>query len=119
MTDFGIRLKEAMQEKGITASELSRQSGVGKNMISYYLAGKCLAKQDKVYLLAKTLGVDPGWLMTGVEPEKTERTMPIVIPDTEMFMKITNYMSREEYDTVMEIFNRTIERMKEKGLIDL
>ena len=69
MTDFGNRLKEAMDRQKINASELSRLSGVGKNMISYYLNGKCLAKQDKIFLLARALHVDPGWLMSVVVHE--------------------------------------------------
>lgn len=72
MTDFGFRLRQSMAEKGISASDLSRASGVGKNLISYYIHGRCLAKQDKVYLLAKALDVDPGWLMTGYEPDTKE-----------------------------------------------
>ena len=65
---FMMRLRLAMSEKGITASELSRLSNVGKSDISNYLKGKYVPKQDKCYLLAKALGVDPGWLMTGWEP---------------------------------------------------
>ena len=117
--EFQYRLQKSIAAKGITASELSRLSGVGKADISNYINGKYLAKQDKVLLLAKALDVDPGWLMTGEEPVSSPRKMPILIPDTKMFMKITNYMSREDYDIVMDIFNRTIEKMKEKGLIDL
>ena len=52
MENFGTRLKHTMEEKGMSASELSRASGVGKNLISYYIHGRCLAKQDKVFLLA-------------------------------------------------------------------
>ena len=72
MDSFGSRLKEAMEKQNINASELSKLSGVGKNLISYYINGKYTAKQDKVYLLAKALNVDPGWLMTGVEPDTRE-----------------------------------------------
>ena len=67
--EFMYRLRKAMNDKGINASDLSRLSGVGKSDISYYLKGKYLPKQDKCYLLAKALGVDPGWLMTGVAPK--------------------------------------------------
>lgn len=66
-TEFAIRLKQAMENAGLTASELSKESNVGKSDISNYLNGKYLPKQDKCYLLAKALNVDPGWLMTGVE----------------------------------------------------
>lgn len=72
MNDFAIRLRLAMERKNINASELSRLSGVGKNLISYYLHSYCLPKQDKCYLLAEALNVDPGWLMTGVEPDTKE-----------------------------------------------
>lgn len=68
--EFMYRLRMAMGNKGISASELSRISGVGKSDISYYLKGKYVPKQDKCYMLAKALDVDPGWLMTGFGPSK-------------------------------------------------
>lgn len=84
MSDFGNRLKEAMEKEKITASELSKISGIGKNLISYYINGKCVGKQDKVYLLAKALHVDPGWLITGVQPRKQQETdMSNYQPETE------------------------------------
>jgi transcriptional regulator with XRE-family HTH domain len=115
MTDFGVRLKKAMDDKRMNASELSRLSGVGKNLISYYVNGKYLAKQDKVYLLAKALDVDPGWLITGVEPEKDviERSIPIVVPNSEKFVKLTQYMPEEDFQMVMHAFERAEERMRE------
>ena len=71
MKEFKDRLHEAIIQVGITASELSRISGVGKSDISNYIKGKYLPKQDKCYLLANALNVDAGWLMTGVEPNET------------------------------------------------
>ena len=68
------RLIQAMEAKGINAAELSRLSGVGKPNISAYLNEKYSGKQDKVYLLARALEVDPGWLMTGDEPARLELT---------------------------------------------
>lgn len=70
--NFSSRLRAAMDKRGINASELSRISGVGKSDISYYLKGRYAPKQDKCYLLAKALDVDPGWLMTGAMPEKKD-----------------------------------------------
>ena len=74
--DFRHRLRQAIEQKNISASELSRLSGVGKSDISNYLNGVYVAKQDKCYLLAKALGVDPGWLMTGDDPGETD-TRPV------------------------------------------
>lgn len=68
INDFQHRLLKALEDKNINASELSRLSGVGKSDISNYLNGVYVAKQDKCYMLAKALDVDPGWLMTGDAP---------------------------------------------------
>lgn len=112
MIDFKVRLRNTLQDKNITASELSRLSGVGKSDISNYLNGKYLPKQDKVYLLAKALGVDPGWLMTGVEPSNN-RQLPIVVPDTERFIKLVNYMPQDVYIMVMDAFSDAERRLRE------
>ena len=117
MNNFGIRLKAAMEIRKMSASELSKQSGVGKNLISYYIHGKYLAKQDKVYLLAKALDVDPGWLMTGKKQKSEEEKIPIVVPDSDQFVKIARAMSPEDFDTVMAIFDKTHKMLREKGEI--
>ena len=70
--EFQYRLQKAISEKNITASELSRASGVGKADISNYINGKYMAKADKVMALASALDVDPGWLMTGEEPKTNQ-----------------------------------------------
>ena len=114
MENFGTRLKQTMEEKGMSASELSRASGVGKNLISYYIHGRCLAKQDKVYLLAKALRVNPGWLMTGVE-QVTEETRRIFTPDSDKWRLIITNMTLEDYEMVRDAFNRTERRLIEEG----
>ena len=108
MTDFGIRLKQAMEAKNMSGSDLSRASGVGKNLISYYVNGKVMAKQEKIYALATALGVDPGWLMTGVE-------QTVTIPDSETFRKVLVSMTPEDYNTVMQILEKTESEMKKRG----
>ena len=117
MTDFGKRLKQALDEKGISAAELSRQTGIGKNLISYYIHGVCLAKQDKIYLMAKVLDVNPGWLMTGVEQknENPNREFTIFVPSPK-FVKMTSYMSQEDYENMVRAFENAHKKMKELGV---
>ena len=113
--EFSYRLRKAMADKGISASELSKLSGVGKSDISNYINFKYVPKQDKCYMLAKALGCDPGWLMTGFEPDiPEERVIPIIIPDNERFVKLVSYMPTEDYRMVMEAFARAEKRMKEE-----
>ena len=115
--DFRSRLKQTINDRGITASQLSRLSGVGKSDISNYLNGKYEPKQEKVYLLAKALDVDPGWLITGVQPKPTSEKA-IIIPDTDMFRKIIVNMAKlfpHDYEMVMEAFERTEIEMRARG----
>ena len=122
VTTFRDRFSTLVDESEKTTIDLAKELHVSNQTISAWKIGTRSPKEPTIIAIANHFGVTVEWLM-GFDVEKkapeTGRKMPIVIPDTEMFMKITNYMSREEYDTVMDIFNRTIERMKEKGLIDL
>ena len=113
--DFRYRFLKAFAAKGITAAELSRQSGINKVAIHKYIKGICVPKQDKCYLLAKALDVDPGWLMTGEEPISIPQGNPIVIPDSEVFKKIMMSLSAKDYETVMEIFTRAEAELRAKG----
>lgn len=115
--EFQLRLRQAIADKHITASELSRLSGVGKSDISNYLNGKYLPKQDKIFLLSQALGVDPDWLMTGKVPEPDRTRVPVVVPDSKQFVKIAQALSAEDYETVMRIFEKTFQKLKEKGEI--
>lgn len=67
-SEFRLRLQKALSASGMNAAELSEKTGISEANISNYLNGKYVAKQDKCFLLAKALDVDPGWLMTGYEP---------------------------------------------------
>ena len=67
--EFQYRLQKSLAQSGLTASELSEKTGISEANISNYINGKYVAKQDKCFLLARALNVDPGWLMTGDEPK--------------------------------------------------
>lgn len=63
MNIFQARLKEAIENMGITQAELARRSGISRASITDYLKGKYEAKQDKIYPLAQALNVSEAWLM--------------------------------------------------------
>lgn len=67
---FRHRLYEAMELRELTRSELSAKSGVSKPLISQYLKGAYIPKQENLYLLAKALQVNVSWLMgNDVDPD--------------------------------------------------
>ena len=74
MNDFQYRLLKVISERNISAADLSRATGIDKGAISNYINGAYIPKQDKAYKLARALGVDPGWLMTGDEPSEKRLT---------------------------------------------
>ena len=113
--EFGDRLRKAIADKGISASELSRMSGVGKSDISYYLSGRYLPKQDKCYMMARALDVNPGWLMTGIEQKTTEELREVPVKDTQELVKLIQAMSIEDYTLVMAAIDRTYKKMKQEG----
>lgn len=117
-TEFMWRLRSALEKKGITRTELSKISGVSKGDITHYLKGDYIPKQDKCYLLARALDVDPGWLMTGVEQVKEDYPLSFYL-DAGGFAKVLAYMSNycfEDYKVIVDILNRTCEKMKKEGI---
>lgn len=116
--EFQYRLQKSLAASGMTASELSEKSGISEANISNYINGKYVAKQDKCFLLAQALGVDPGWLMTGDEPRRMDpncREFTIFVPSPN-FVKMTKYMAQEDYENVVKAFEHAYERMKELGV---
>ncbi len=56
------RMRSTMAEKEITQAELAKRTKIRASSISDYLNNRYEPKQDKIYLIAEALGVDPAWL---------------------------------------------------------
>lgn len=77
MSTFADRLNQAMQVRCMKAADLSTASGVDKGLLSHYIRGRYMAKQDKVYALAKALDVSESWLMgKDVPMDRMESPIP-------------------------------------------
>ncbi len=63
VADFSTRLREAIERRGVTAADLSRETQISTSAISRYLKGEFTPKQDKMHALAISLRVSPAWLM--------------------------------------------------------
>lgn len=57
------RLRQAMEIRGLRATDLVDKTGIPKGTISYYLSGKTEPKSDRLYTIAQTLGVSEAWLL--------------------------------------------------------
>ena len=78
MTDIKDRIKEALDAKGWSASELAKRSNINKGTISHYLHGDIIPKQSKIGAMATALGVSPAWLMGYDVNTKGEMLQPKV-----------------------------------------
>jgi transcriptional regulator with XRE-family HTH domain len=56
------RIKKALSIRNITQTELCDRAKISKSSLSEYLSGKHEPKQDKIFMLAQALNVDPVWL---------------------------------------------------------
>ena len=56
------RLKEALNIRGMKASELSDRAGINKPSISCYLSGRYEPKQEALYKMGRVLDVAEMWL---------------------------------------------------------
>ena len=60
---FANRLKIALEYNHMKAIDLANKTHINKSLISNYLSGAFKAKQDKLDIIARTLGVSEAWLM--------------------------------------------------------
>ena len=63
ISNFAERLKVAMDLKGLRAVNLSENLKIDKSLLSRYLSGKAVPKQDKLDEISKFLGISYAWLL--------------------------------------------------------
>jgi len=60
---FANRFKQALEMRDKKPADVAKETGIARSSLSEYLKSEYVPKQDKIFLIAKSLGVDPGWLM--------------------------------------------------------
>lgn len=107
MDNFNNRLKQAMEYRNVKPAELSKLTNIGKSSISQWLAGKYSAKQDKIFVIAKALNVNPSWLIGANVPMSNE-----TLPD-----KIFNLSSKLDEERQTNVYNYTEQQYHEQNKI--
>jgi transcriptional regulator with XRE-family HTH domain len=79
-----VRIRKALSIRNMTQTELCAKAKISKSSLSEWLSGKHEPKQDKTYILAQALNVDPVWLWGyDVPMEKQAQPEQKKIPLTE------------------------------------
>ncbi len=60
--NFSVRLRLAIEAKGMNQSQLASKLNISKSMVSNYLSSRSMPESDRVFIIAKELNVDPAWL---------------------------------------------------------
>lgn len=93
---ISTRIKQAMKEKGMTQADLSKKSGISKSTLSEWLNDKYEPKQNNIYILSESLGVNPTWLM-GLEVDKEiNRDITVIYNELEQPRQEKVYSYAEE-----------------------
>lgn len=120
------------EDNRISQREFARRCGLSNAQISILEYGKNKQTGRKptpdiitLKKLADGMGITLQTLLdmigdseyVGLNTRKDE--YPIVIPNTDRFIRIMASMSPEDYETIMKIYTRTYKRMKDSGEIDI
>lgn len=57
------RIREALRVRDMTQAELCKMTGIPKSAMSQYCNGGLLPRQNRIFLMAEALRVNPAWLM--------------------------------------------------------
>ena len=110
------RLNELFDGDPRNDTAIAKALGVSKQTVSMWRHGARSPKKTVLIQIANEYNVSIEWLMGfDVERNGSAHFHPIVIPDSENFRKLMMEMSPEDYRIVMEAFERTEKRMKERN----
>ena len=89
-----MRLSKALEIRNMKQTDLCKLAKVPKSSLSLYLSGAYEPKQDRIYNMARVLGVSESWLMGYDVPMERQKNSP---PDTEL---------AENEKEMLELFRR-------------
>jgi len=123
MSTTGERIRKMRQKHHLTLDDVARHLNVGRQAIYKYEHGTVTnIPLDNLEKMASLFGTSPEYLSCWTDDDSpyphSDRSLPLYIPDTDMFRKIMENMSVSDYEMVMAAFDRTYNKMKEKGLIE-
>ena len=77
--DIKERLKQCLEIRGITQSQLAIRANIDKGQLSSYISGKYKPQQNNIDALAKALNVSEAWLM-GFDVPMERQPDPVPAP---------------------------------------
>lgn len=111
------RLNELFDSDPRNDTAIAEALGVSKQTVSMWRHGTRSPKKAVLIDISKEFNVSIEWLM-GFDVDRSAdnhiQKIPIVVPDSERFVKLIHYMPQDEYIMVMQAFERAEKRMQEE-----
>lgn len=93
---FSERLRTALQEKGLSASDLSKLTSIDRSLLSKYLHGTKNPKIENIRRMASVLYVSPEWL-EGYNVEKTPKPVQLSPLENDMIVSFRSCDAEDKY----------------------
>lgn len=112
-----VRLQKALSIRNMKQSELSEKTKIPKSAISHYLSGSFEPKQDRLFVIAQALNVDPVWLMGfDVPMEIKQNNSPSNIELSEgekALLELFNRVPEEQQNLVLQMIRAALGNPKQ------
>ena len=107
-----IRISKALAIRGMKQSELCEKTKIPKSAISQYISGTFEPKQDRLFLIAQALDVNPVWLMGfDVPMEKVKECSPSEPQLTEgekLLLELFNKVPEDQQQLVLQMIRAAL-----------
>lgn len=113
VSTFRERFAQLVDESHKSLSQISRELHISNQTLSAWRTGARSPKEPTIIAVADYFKVNVKWLMGFDVVKKENRHM--IISNSELFRKIIMNMDASDYETVMNIFEKTEMRMRENG----
>ena len=104
-----VRIRKALSIRNMRQADLCEKAGISKSTLSEYLSGRYLPKQDKTFLIAQALNVDPVWLMGYDVPmdmadiQKSSPNEPELTGEEKMMLSVFRLIPKEQQRVFLEM----------------
>lgn len=113
---FQERFTMLVSESEKTLTQLSKDLHMSNQTLSAWRNGTRSPKAPTVIAIAEYFNVDVRWLMGfDVERGSKKGQRKVVVPDSDLFRKLIFAMTPSDYETMMQILERTERKLKERG----
>ena len=103
------RLRKALSIRNMRQADLCEKTKIPKSAISHYLSGSFVPKQDRAYIIAQALNVNPAWLMGFDAPmeiddiQKSSPSQPELTEGEKMMLSVFRLIPEEQQRVFLEM----------------